>query len=75
MDGMRKDGMMEITHNKINDQIAQMETITAKGQRGAKANKTRKLRAVLRQMRVCQGRQITFREVANYLFAWLTPRF
>lgn len=64
---------MEITHNKLNNYILEMEQVVAKGQPFAKRNKERRVRQVLRQMRVEQDSQISFSDVIFYFFMWLSP--
>jgi len=62
---------MDITHNKINDAILDMQFIVAKGQQGAKYNKNRRIRAVLRNMRDNQAVPPTLKDVWFYFKMWI----
>ncbi len=65
---------MDITHNKINNAIAEMERLVSKGQTYSKWNKERQLRAVLRDMRVQQKIPLVFREVCFYFWLWVKAK-
>lgn len=56
---------MEITHNEINNAILKMEVIVAK------ANKDRRIRTVLREMRREQGISPSARDIWGYIKIWL----
>ena len=58
---------MDITHNEINNAISDMEFIVRKGQPFAKANKDRRIRAVLRLMRKEQGIQHQQQEISGLI--------
>ena len=62
---------MDITHNEINNAISGMEFIVRKGQPFAKANKDRRIRAVLRLMRKEQGTAPTARDIGTYIKIWV----
>lgn len=62
---------MQITHNKINNAISTMESIVAKGQPFAKANKDKRIRAVLRDMQADQAIRPKLKEVWFYFRMWL----
>jgi len=62
---------MDITHNQINNAILVMENIVAKGQPGAKYNKNRRIRVVLRDMRDNQAMPPTLKDVWYYLRFWV----
>ena len=65
---------MNTTHNRINQAIAEMERITAKGQPFAKINKDREIRSVLRDMRTEQRRSPTIKDVLFYFRLWLATK-
>ena len=65
---------MKITHNNLNDAISEMEQIVAKGQRFAKWNKDRRIRAVLRKMRAEQAKGPAFRHLWFYFKMWVGVR-
>ena len=61
---------MDITHNKINSAISEMENVVSKGQPFAKANKERHIRAVLRTMLSEQLKPPTIKEIWFYFRMW-----
>ena len=63
---------MNVTHNNINEAIAEMEAITEKGQRFVKSNRDRKIRSVLRDMRIEQRKAITLKDIWFYFKLWLS---
>lgn len=65
---------MDITHNAINNAILDMEVIVAKGQPFAKANKDRRIRAVLREMRKQQHIPPALKDLWIYLKMWLVAK-
>jgi len=63
---------MNVTHNKINEAIAEMEAITEKGQCFVKSSRDRKIRSVLRDMRIEQRRAPALKDVWSYFKIWLS---
>ena len=62
---------MDITHNEINRAISDMEFNVRKGQRFAKTNKYRQVRATLRDMRKQQEIPPTVRDLWGYFKIWV----
>ena len=65
---------MDTTHNHFNYSIDAIEKIVSKGQPFAKANKDRKIRNILRDMRAKQKIPPSFKEVLFYFKEWLLQR-
>jgi len=66
---------MDTTHNEINRAISDMEFNVRKGQRFAKTNKYRQIRATLRDMRQQQAMGPTFKDIWSYFKIWLINKF
>ena len=62
---------MIITHNEINRYITELGAVVSKGSLGAKHNKHRRIRQILRDMVETQSQRPTFREIWGYFLIFI----
>lgn len=66
---------MLLIHNQLNQNIAELGRVVAKGQPLAKHNKDRRIRKVLWDMRASQETPPTMRDLWFYWKMWVRSKF